>query len=213
MIRNFEKSMTRYFPREAIILGAGIVLLFLNWFSPLFEEPMLFVLSTLFYLFVIPIAIISLYGGNLRDFGFRKEWHWPFSRRITVLTGLFVLSLLVLASLLPQFNNYYTARLPASSGWRAFFITVVFGLYLFAWEFFFRGFLLFGLVPRFGVYAIVIHLVLFTGMHITKPPLELVASLPGGLLLECVAYRCRSFLPAFLIHWMMNVVLKVLIVI
>jgi len=205
--------MTRYFPKEAIILGAGIGLLYLNWFSPIFEDPMLFVLSTLFYLLVIPIAIISLLGGNLRDFGFCKEWHWPFSRRITVLTGLFILSVLVLASLLPQFQNYYITKLPATDGWRAFFIIVVFGLYLFAWEFFFRGFLLFSLVPRFGVYAIVIHAVLFTGMHITKPPLELALSLPGGLLLECVAYRCNSFLPSFLIHWTMNVILKVLIVI
>ncbi len=205
--------MTRYFPKEAIILGAGITLLFLNWFSPIFEEPALFVLSTLFYLFVIPIAIIKLFGGDLRDFGFIKSWHWPFSRRITVLTGLLILSLLILASLLPQFNSYYSAKLPASTGWSAFFIIVVFGLYLFAWEFFFRGFLLFGLIPRLGIYAILIHAVLFTGMHLTKPPLELAASLPGGLMLEFVAYRCRSFLPAFLIHWTMNVILKVLIVI
>lgn len=77
------------------------------------------------------------------------------------------------------------------------------GVDMFAWEFFFRGFLLFGLASRVGaVPAILVQAVLFGCAHVGKPELEIYASIIGGLLLGHLCLRVRSMLPAFVAHQM-----------
>lgn len=85
---------------------------------------------------------------------------------------------------------------------RLVFHECVFGFYMFCWEWFFRGFLLFGIrkvLPDWA--AIVLQAALFFALHWGKPMPELYSSLAGGLLLGVVALRLRSFLPCFLIHY------------
>ncbi len=85
---------------------------------------------------------------------------------------------------------------------RLVFHETVFGFYMFCWEWFFRGFLLFGIrkvLPDWA--AVVIQAILFFALHWGKPMPELYSSLAGGLLLGVIALRLRSFLPCFLIHW------------
>lgn len=85
---------------------------------------------------------------------------------------------------------------------RLVFHECVFGFYMFCWEWFFRGFMLFGVrkvLPDWA--AIVLQALLFFALHWGKPTPELISSLAGGLLLGVVALRLRSFLPCFLIHW------------
>ena len=72
---------------------------------------------------------------------------------------------------------------------------------MFAWEFFFRGFLLFSLAPRVGlVPAILVQTTLFACAHVNKPEIEFYASIGGGLLLGQLCYRVRSMMPAFVAH-------------
>lgn len=84
------------------------------------------------------------------------------------------------------------------------------GCYFFCWEFFFRGFLLFGLararlLGNFG--AIVVQAIPFTLLHwsvvpqAAKPMPEIVSAFFGGLALGWLAVRTRSFFYGFLIHW------------
>jgi membrane protease YdiL (CAAX protease family) len=85
---------------------------------------------------------------------------------------------------------------------RLVFHECVFGFYMFCWEWFFRGFLLFGIrkvLPDW--FAICLQAALFFALHWGKPMPELYSSLAGGLLLGVVALRLRSFLPCFFIHW------------
>ncbi len=89
------------------------------------------------------------------------------------------------------------------------------GFYMFCWEFFFRGFLLFGLQKsRVGTWgAVIIQALLFALLHwsyirgASKPPVEVLSALPGGIILGILALRTRSFLYGFLAHWAISLTL------
>ena len=77
-------------------------------------------------------------------------------------------------------------------------------MYLFkwiAWEFFFRGFMLFGLERKLGANAVLVSTLAFALMHIPKPTAELIGAIPAGYLLCWLAKRGRSILPGVLLHW------------
>jgi membrane protease YdiL (CAAX protease family) len=93
------------------------------------------------------------------------------------------------------------------------------GFYMFCWEFFFRGFLLFGLQKtRLGtVGAVIVQALPFMLLHwswmasASKPPLEILSALPGGIILGVLALRTRSFLYGFVIHWAISLSLDLLL--
>jgi hypothetical protein len=81
----------------------------------------------------------------------------------------------------------------------------VMGFYMFGWEWYHRGFLLTGLrriMPVWG--AILTQAILFTVLHLGKPWPEVASSFPGGIVMGLVALRFRSFLPCFLLHWLVS---------
>ena len=80
------------------------------------------------------------------------------------------------------------------------------GLDLFGWEFLFRGFLLFALYPVCGPYAILLQAVPFTIAHFGKPELETLSCIFGGSAFGYVAWRTRSFLYPFMIHWFLTTI-------
>lgn len=85
------------------------------------------------------------------------------------------------------------------------FHEIIMGFYMFGWEFFFRGFLLNGfrkIMPLWG--AILLQAVLFTALHVGKPWEETASSFPGAILMAIIAYRFRSFVPCFLLHWFVS---------
>ena len=93
------------------------------------------------------------------------------------------------------------------------------GFYMFCWEFFFRGFLLFGLQKsRLGsVGAVIVQALLFALLHwsyvpgASKPPVEVLSALPGGLILGVLALRTRSFVYGFLAHWAISLTLDLIL--
>ena len=84
--------------------------------------------------------------------------------------------------------------------------------YMFGWEYFFRGFLLFGLAKRYGSFAVVIQMVPFVLTHRGKPELEMLGAIVGGLVLGVLALRTRSMWPCFLIHAFVAVWMDVCVV-
>lgn len=72
---------------------------------------------------------------------------------------------------------------------------------LFGWEFFFRGFILFSYFRRFGPEALWLQAVPFALAHIGKPEIEALSTIFGGFAFGWIAYRTRSFLYPFLVHW------------
>lgn len=122
--------------------------------------------------------------------------------RYVLVFGL-VMGVVILAvtRLDPSFAGYYHHYRPAGEGLPAFLAyAACYAVYLFGWEFFFRGFLVFGLEPKLGDFAAVVQAVPFALLHIGKPELEAYSSIVGGLLLGVLALRTRSMWPCFLLH-------------
>jgi membrane protease YdiL (CAAX protease family) len=79
------------------------------------------------------------------------------------------------------------------------------GFYMFGWEWYHRGFLLNGLKKLAPVWAaVLIQAALFTALHWGKPAAELASSFPGGILMAVLALRYRSFVPCFVLHWLVS---------
>ena len=72
---------------------------------------------------------------------------------------------------------------------------------LLGWEFIFRGWLLFGYAKKFGVDALWLQAVPFALAHMGKPDIETVSTIFGGFAFGWVAWRTKSFIYPFLIHW------------
>lgn len=86
-------------------------------------------------------------------------------------------------------------------------------LYYIAWEFYFRGFLLFGLKDRFGVVnAILIQTISSCLIHIGKPEGEIVGSIIIGIIFGVIAIKTRSIWYVFLIHASIGVLLDLFII-
>ncbi len=88
---------------------------------------------------------------------------------------------------------------------RLIYHEIIMGFYMFGWEYYHRGFLLNGfrkIMPLWG--AIVLQALLFTALHLGKPIPETLSSFPGGILMALLAYRFRSFVPCFLLHWLVS---------
>ena len=81
-----------------------------------------------------------------------------------------------------------------------------------AWEFIFRGFLLFGLKDKFGEGAILLQMIPFTIFHFGKPEIETISCIITGIYFGYVAYRGKSFWPAYIIHLFLNLCNKAFIV-
>lgn len=84
-------------------------------------------------------------------------------------------------------------------------------LYFVGWEFLFRGWMLNGLLPRFGRGgAILFQTAPFVIMHLGKPELEALGSIVAGIALGILALRTRSFWYGALLHGMIAVWMDVL---
>jgi len=100
------------------------------------------------------------------------------------------------ASKTPEFRSYYYKY---AIDWPELLLDTA--LYMFSWEFVFRGYMLFGLEKSIGKSAIFVQAIPFVLLHLGKPFLETLACIPGGFGFGYVAYKTRSFLPCFIIHF------------
>jgi membrane protease YdiL (CAAX protease family) len=102
----------------------------------------------------------------------------------------------------------------AGEDWAFFFYhQLTYGFYFFFWEWFYRGFLTFGLARGLGSpAAIVLQSVGFGIMHIGKPMPEVYGSFAAGIALGWLATKGRSFYPCFLLHWAVSVTFDILAV-
>jgi membrane protease YdiL (CAAX protease family) len=107
----------------------------------------------------------------------------------------------LLCTRIPSVHRTYPLWAAARScPWCLALSTIVFAVYGLAWEFFFRGFVLFGLARKFGGWAIVIQAVPCALMHWGKPDSELLAALPAAIFLGIMALRSRSIVPGLVLH-------------
>lgn len=141
-------------------------------------------------------------GWTPRDLGFRVRGAGP---EIAIVIGLWLLMipLVWLVHDAEAFARVYP-RLEASRDDRDLFLLFE-ALYLvkwIAWEFFFRGFMLFAFGKDFLRRAILVSTIPFTLMHYGKPELEMASAMIAGVVLCFIALRSRSIWPGVLLHWL-----------
>ncbi len=145
---------------------------------------------------VIPFLLVKwIYRQPLAKFGF--QWgDWKVGAAFTLAGWLLMTGIIAWVTQTPDFKTYY-ANNPNSS--LSVIASTAFDL--FGWEFVFRGWLLFTLFPICGPYAILLQAVPFTIAHFGKPELETLSCIFGGTAFGYIAWRTRSFLYPFFIHW------------
>lgn len=244
MNKHFERHLKPYLtidtdtPTFWVTLFVGILvsvaLFFANPLMFPFEEYHLVNIALLLWLPLMAIILFlrpmpesfGMSAGNRRE---GLKW---------VLIGyLIMLPFVIISAKNPAFRDYYIQRLKQPMGisnWLPIahngqvspialaYYEIIMGLYFFCWEFFFRGFMLFGLAR--GKYvgiigAIILQTIPFTLLHwsltpgASKPIAEILGAALGGPLLGYLAIRTRSFYYGYLIHWLMAGTLDVLVVI
>jgi membrane protease YdiL (CAAX protease family) len=181
------------FDREIVAITiASTLLLMVDYYYPLTPVP---VIDSLGLYLLIPLAMIVFgFRRPVREYGFTfGDW-----KAGLVITGAAVLIMAPILWLIgrsdPAMRDYYS--------WQATrILPLLTFLELIGWEFFFRGFLLFGYEKKFGVHALWLQAVPFALAHITKPAVETLSTIFGGFAFGWVAWRTRSFVYPFLIHW------------
>jgi uncharacterized protein len=148
------------------------------------------------YLIIPLIFILLVFRENPGAYGFTLG-DWKAGLVIT-LAGIVVMAPVIwyLGKSDPSVTDYYKP-LVGGLPWTTF-------LDLIGWEFFFRGWILFGYARKFGAEALWLQAVPFALAHISKPEVETLSTIFGGFVFGWIAWRTRSFLYPFLIHWFIS---------
>jgi len=152
--------------------------------------------TELIYYLLVPLAAgWLLFRDKPWDYGIRIG-RWKSSIILTAACLAAMALILYKAGKMPEFRSYYHMY---AIDWAELLLDAA--LYMLAWEFLFRGYMLFGLEKPIGKNAIFVQAIPFVLLHLGKPFLETLFCIPGGFVLGYVAYRTRSFLPCFIIHF------------
>ncbi len=193
MIRKWLRLDELTFDREIVAITiASTLLLIVDYYYPL--TPVGVIDGVGLYL-LIPLAmIVFAFRKPVREYGFALgDW-----KAGLAITGAAILIMAPILWLIgrgdPAMRSYY-------AGQATKILPLMTFLDLIGWEFFFRGFILFGYEKKFGAHALWLQAVPFALAHITKPAVETISTIFGGFAFGWVAWRTRSFLYPFLIHW------------
>ena len=189
--------------QDAIVLCMSTLFFVLAIYRPIGSS---LVVNYAVYYMVLPIFIILIIlRKNPLDFGLRFGNYklWSFYVVITVLIGIPVL---YIGSLFSSIGRYDTK----SFDYYSFFTQTA--PFLFFWEYLLRGFILFGLKERFKEASILIPMVPFVLYHIGDPEIKILMCIPMGLWFGYIAYRGKSFWPAFIIHIFIHVTYKYFVI-
>jgi membrane protease YdiL (CAAX protease family) len=200
-LSSFGRFLKKY-GNETIIIFFATLFLTLDKYQPIGNDGV----STFFYYAVFPVlVIVFVLRKNPLDFGLRRGSPriWGFWAGVICLAAAVIL---YLSSYNTSLQDYY--RMDDFKFISYFLINCV---SLSASEFMYRGFLLFGLKDKFQEGSILLQMIPFALLHIGKPELETVSTLITGILFGYIAYRGKSFWPAFIIHLFINVFFVALI--
>jgi uncharacterized protein len=146
--------------------------------------------------YVVPAALVIRFALHERvlDYGLRVRGILPHLRTYAALYAV-AAPLIIAISFTASFQDRYPFFHPASahSLWPYMYAWwVLYWLQFCALEFFFRGFLLYGLAPRLGWAAIFAMALPYNMLHYGKPMPEALAAIVGGIVLGTLSLKTRS---------------------
>ena len=145
------------------------------------------------YLLIPIFVIIFIFHENPKEYGFQLG-DWRAGLTLTFLSIVLMTPILYFLLRTDGSMQTYYGNLASGLPWNTFFD-------LLGWEFLFRGFLLFGYARKFGAEALWLQAVPFALAHVGKPELETLSTIFGGFAFGWIAWRSKSFLYPFLVHW------------
>lgn len=155
---------------------------------------------------LVPLLVVKLlFRERLRDYGLSIGIGVRTLRTFLILAPIFVLAGYIGArdpGVLEKFPvNPYAGR--SASMFALHTLTLV-SFYL-GWEFYFRGFMLFGLREALGdTNAVLIQTLASALLHIGSPASETFGAILGGLLWGMLAFRTRSLLSGLGQHFLLG---------
>ena len=188
---------------STFILLFGIYLRRMSIVFPGRENIFLDRLLTLGVLYALsPFLLFFIFRHKPKDYGISfgrfKQWI-----RETAVFYLIMLLILLVVFKFTGMKFYYPLYRKASTGLNYFLLYQgVQMVHMLGWEFFFRGFMLFSLEKKFGKSSVLIQTIPFAIMHYRKKPMEAYGSIFAGIFLGILGLRSRSFLPCFLLHFL-----------
>jgi membrane protease YdiL (CAAX protease family) len=180
-------------------------------------DPLFMFLSAFLLLGLIPFAIVRWwFHEDVRDYGLRLG-DWRLGLKLTALLFPVICVVILLPAVWnPEIRHFYPMApdlAGSASGFALLEIPRTLFFYI-AWEFFFRGFLLFGLRPFIGDWmAICVQVVPSCLWHIGLPSGELFMAIAGGLLFGVMALRTRSIVWPMALHALIGIGLDFMLVI
>jgi membrane protease YdiL (CAAX protease family) len=153
-------------------------------------------------LLVIPVLLIILYFREKPSQYGLSFGDYKTGLKIAAVFIAVMVPVIAAVSGSGDFLNAYPTIKAAKYSWKIFIIYEA-GLlvYMAAWEFIWRGFMLFGLYEKFGSYAVLIQMIPFLILHNGKPPVETFGAIIGGVLLGFLALRTRSIFYCIITHF------------
>jgi len=166
-----------------------------------FIEYIYWLSSEFIVLFILPALLIKfLLKEKIRNYGV-KLGDKKTGLFVTGISLVVMLPILWIVSSMPSFQNAYPQCDEVRDNWTFFLIyEFCFFLYMWGWEFIWRGYTLFGLKEKFGYYAVLIQMLPFTILHNGKPEIETFSAILAGVILGILALRTGSFIYGVIIH-------------
>lgn len=174
---------------------------FQDFSNPYLIEYLYWFIGDFLTLFFLSVLIIKLFlRDKLSDYGLKIGDYK--SGLIISFLFLFVMVIIIwFVSATPAFAEKYPHLSSAKNDWNTFLIFELGMLvYMIAWEFIWRGFMLFGLEKKFGYYSVLIQMIPFVILHNGKPFLETFGAIFGGIALGILALRTRSVYYCIVTH-------------
>ncbi|MBW6501059.1 MAG: CPBP family intramembrane metalloprotease [Bacteroidales bacterium] len=153
--------------------------------------------------FVIFVTVAGIDPAGLgltwgRTFNY---WYFPFFLPLLTIVLSFISSRnpkLWLKSPQLRVKKWYPRHIVLSAG--------LWILYIFGYEYFFRGILWFLCLGAFGFWpALIINIILYSAVHVPQGIFMTAGAVPLGVVFCCMSFLTGSFLTAFLVHASMAV--------
>ncbi|MCD6342598.1 MAG: CPBP family intramembrane metalloprotease [Spirochaetaceae bacterium] len=164
----------------------------------------LYLQKTLGFILLGPAALgAAAIWGPVSDIRFGLQWpsgpHAIFLLVISTAIAVLIMAFRSGESLKPEY--YPQVRLTQWKLIDIFLNSLFWMLYLFSYEFAFRGLMFFPLLGTLGFWpAAIIGTVIYSSVHIPKGAQEAISALPFGLLLYYIAMDTSSMVIPFIVH-------------
>jgi len=159
-----------------------------------FRQLEMWVIVQLVAYIALPTMAIRAMGGRVRDYGLRARGlggHWKLYLALFVVSVPAIAMASRSAAFLAKYPFYDLAEgegfWPYMVGW-----WVLYAAQFVALEFFFRGFMVHGLKGRLGYAAVFVMVIPYNMIHFSKPLLEAIGAILGGITLGTLSLRSRS---------------------